>query len=865
MPIIIHSKDQNLDWARWNIYPDQFVPAKEKETDDWIKSNMDYFANVAYSQFIKGKDTFVNNYNLVKGILRPEDFYIDDDHLGSDSEMRSFTETLIRNAELPGYVKHYSILNPPLNTMLGELSKRPDTVRIKAFDEDSKNEELQFKTEILQQYIIENAKSTLRTQIAMQGGEEVNEEELQQLTLEKVQEYLTDYTSTAEKWANHVLSALKMELNTKEISEDCFRDLLICSREFYHIFETNGKLGIGAENLNPKNVWFLTLPDKKYIKDAFAAGTVHVMELSEIIERFNLDKKEIDHLRKGVRELSLFSPRESNFENPTTSGWDSIKYDTYSPYIVQQRLLVESMLKENVDPLNDFLGLSSNVNTFGNKYVVVQAYWCSKMKIGKVTYIDEAGEEQTTIVDESYKKIPNEISVEWNYINRWYKGYKIGSDVYNVEPFELLDYCPIIGVVHEIKNINEAKSLVDMLKPYQILYNVCMNQLYKLLEKEVGNVYLTSIRHIPTPKDGDAQDALDIWEEEARKRGVVIVDDSPENMKSPSNFNMFKNIDWTRTSEIQSRYTLAMQLKIEAWELVGITRERTGGVAATQTATGTNAALSQSYAQTENYFAQHEYVLNDFYQALLDAAQHTEVKKPWSTISYVNTEGEQGFIQVNSEELSMRDLKVFVTNRANDQRAFEELKTLAQPMLQNGATPYEISNLYTTNSIRKLRQVFKESQDRLAAIQQREQELKQAELEQAQEQFQIQLEQQRNDILEQREYEAEEAELERLNKKEIALINAAAKERAGYAPTPDAGDEQMAEMTKISIEADYKDREHQLKLAQVQQKAKEANDFVAMELKKIQLQREKMKNDVALKKMDIKAKKAQAAKKPKAK
>ena len=50
-----------------------------------------------------------------------------------------------------------------------------------------------------------------------------------------------------------------------------------------------------------------------------------------------------------------------------------------------------------------------------------------------------------------------------------------------------------------------------------------------------------SIRHIPIPKDGDAQDALDIWEMEARNRGVVFIDDSPENLKSPSSsFNQLQ-------------------------------------------------------------------------------------------------------------------------------------------------------------------------------------------------------------------------------------------------------------------------------------------------------------------------------------
>lgn len=854
MAIILHTKDQNLDWARWNLYPDQFVPEKQKDSNDWIKSNMDYFANVAYSQFIKGRDTFVNNYNLVKGILRKSDFYLDDDN----QEMKSFTETLVRDVELPNYVRHYPILNPPLNTMLGELSKRPDQTRVKAFDEDSKNEELQFKTEALQQFIMENAKQKI-TMMLSQQGQQLDPEEVKKAIQQHVQEYITDYTSTAEKWANHVLEAMKVELNLKEVSEDSFRDLLICSREFLHIYENAGKLGFGVENLNPKNVWFLTLPDKKYIKDAFAAGMVHVMELSEIIERFDLDKKEIDHLRDGVRELSLFSPRESNFESSQTSGWDSIKYDTYSPLIVQQRLLIESELKENVDPLNDFLGLSSNVNTFGNKYVVVQAYWCSKKKVGKLTYTDEKGEEQITLVDESYKKIPTEISIEWNYINQWWKGFKIGSDVYRVEAFKMLDYCPIIGVVHEIKNIDEARSLIDLLKPYQILYNVCLNQLYKLLEKEVGNVYLTSIRHIPIPKDGDGQDAIDIWEEDARKRGVVFIDDSPENLKSPSNFNMFKNVDLTRTSEIQSRYQLAMQLKAEAWELVGITRERAGAVAATQTATGTNTALSQSYAQTEPYFAQHEYVMNDVFQAILDAAQYTETQKPYSTISYVNTEGEQAFIKVNSEDLKMKDLKVFVTSRPEDQKVFQELRQLSQAMLQNGATPYDISVLYTTNSIRQMKQIFKSIKDKMEEIQQQQQELEEQKVEQEKEQFQAQQQSEAEQHQADQAFEAEQNELDRESKERIAANSERSKQTISRMSM--ANDASNFDASNFAQDSQDADREHLLKQQAFQEQQRKNLEDNQLAREKLAAERERTRAQIAMKKMDAAKKKAAAKKK----
>ncbi len=560
-----------------------------------------------------------------------EDFY-------QEPQVKSFTEMLTADLQLPAYVKHYSIITTPINELVGEISKRPDAFRVKAFDDDSQSEELEFKTELLQNYVISQAKQQLAEKLAM-SGEEIDEEQLNQMTLDDVKDELDSYTAVAEKWANHVLTCQKADFNLKEKSEDAFRDMLISAREYYHIYEDNSKMGYNVEVANPKNTWFLTTPDRKYISDptgraqgAYAAGTVQVMELSEIIESIpDLTKEEIDHLRSSLQDYGLINVRESNLGNPNVSpGIDSVTYDTYDPLVLQTRMIIESEMKENNDGLKDFLGLTSNVSSFGYKYVVVRAYWLSKKKIGKLIYLDELGNEQSTLVDENYKSgtIPTEQSLEWGWINQWYQGIKIGPDIYHIKPFKLLNYCPIIGITYEVKN-TEAKSLVDLMKPFQVLYNVCMNQLYKLLEKEVGKVYLTSIRHVPVPKDGDAQDALDVWEMEARNRGVVFIDDSPENLKSPSSFNQFRDIDLTRTQEIQSRYQLAMQLKTECWELVGISRQRLGSVTASESATGTNAALQQSYSQTEPLFVAHEYVMG---QKVNPISFRLSINKNWDSM-----------------------------------------------------------------------------------------------------------------------------------------------------------------------------------------------------------------------------------------
>jgi len=848
MPIIRYTKDATIRYAYLNIFPDQFKTDKEKQDESWVKNTMDYFANKAYAEYVKNRDTFVKNYDLIKGILRPEDFY-------QEQDVKSFTEMLQSDLELPAYVKHYSIITTPVNELVGEISKRPNTYSIKAFDDDSKAEELEYKTQLLQDYVMNQVKQDILQKAAMRG-EEIDEEQLNQMTMEQVKEDLDSYTSVAEKWANHILTATKAEFNLKEKSEDAFRDMMITAREFYHIYEDNSKTGYNIEVCNPKNTWFLTTPDRKYISDvtgraqgAYAAGTVMVMELSEIIETFPfITKEEIDHLRSSLQDYGLINVRESNLGNPNaTPGTDSVQYDTYDPLVLRTRMIIESEMKENNDGLKDFLGLTSNVSSFGYKYVVVRAYWISKKKIGKLIFLDEMGNEQSILVDESYKSntIPTQQSLEWGWVNQWYEGVKIGPDIYHIKPYKLLPYCPIIGLTHEVKN-TEAKSLVDLMKPFQVIYNVCMNQLFKLLEKEIGKVYLTSIRHIPVPKDGDAQDALDMWELEARNRGVVFIDDSPENLKAPSSFNQFRDIDLTRTQEIQSRYTLAQQMKNECWELIGMSKQRMGSISASESATGTNAALTQSYSQTEPLFVAHEYVLGQLYQAVIDASLYVESKKPQSTISYITSKGESAFVEVNGTDLRFRDLKVFATNRPEDKKMFEEIRQLSQAVIQNGGSLYDIIELYSTDSVRQMKKVFKTLKDRQEQMQDQQQQMQQQQQQAQQEQAQAQLAQQQQQHEEQMAHDDYQKQLDRLSKEKIAIISATgygnvAAEDVDQNAVPD-----VLEMSKLSHEQEKAAKDYQLKMQDIQLKNKQSNDKMALEREKLQVARENQKNDLEI-------------------
>lgn len=832
MAIITHTKEQPNYLQYLNNYPNQRVSDKVKQSDDWVKNTMDYFESEGLKQYFRNKETFAKNYNLVKGILTREDFF-------EEPEVKSLVDTILAGEELPSYVKHYPILNPPINSMVGEMSKRPDNAKVKAVDSDSQSQELQFKTDILIQYATQVIKQ-ININKAAQQGLDINSPEVMdqvdQLTSQKVQEEIDNYTSVAEKWANKILESCKIDFNMKELSEEGMRDLTIGSREFFHVFEDNSNLGFSVECVNTKKVWGLKVQDKKYSRDWYAGGIVDVMELSEIIHKFDLTEDEIDNLENKVKENNLISPKESNLFNGK-SGLSSIDYNTYDLTVVRERMLAEADLMADGPSIDDFLGTNSRTSAHGSKFTVNQVYWISKKKVGKLTYVGENGQIQSLLVDENYKKIDTQISIEWTWENQWYKGVKIGPEVYKVEPFYLLDYLPIIGVIHEIKNVDEARSLVDLMKPLQVIYNICWNQIFRLLEKEIGNVFLGSLRHIPTAKDGDPQDSEEVWMMEAMEKGILMVDDSPENLKAPSAFNQFKNIDLTRSAEIQSRVNLAVQVKLECWELVGFSPQRLGKFQATETATASNAALDQSYTQTAPYFVQHEYVMNQVYQGIIDAAQYVQSQNPLSTLSYITNEGENSFIQVTGAEIRLPDLKVFVTSRAEDQKFFQDMRNLGQAILQNGGSPYEIAQLYSTNSVRQMKQIFKSLRDKNDQMQQQQQQLEQQQIQQQSEQFSAQQQLQQNLEQQKMTHESYENALQRLSNEKIAAI-AASKETGssiatGSTPTLDINSILTQEATVTS--------QYNLQMAKLQGDAAKLNTTIAIENEKIKIDKEKLK------------------------
>lgn len=677
-----------------SVYPNLFVDKKEREEESYIVSLNNYFTSIALRQYEENLKTFAKNYVFLKGDLTQEDFYED-----LEPDAKAFMSDITKNQGLPKYIQNYSIMNQPINTIKGELSRRPDTHFIRAFDEYSQSERFKSIQSTLMSFFVQKIQDEKLMEFQNQGLD-INDEqvfqEFERQTEEELSEKIDDVTLMVEKWANRMLENMKMQFNTKMLGEDGFDDLIKTGRIRYHIYEDGSDLGFNVENVNPKNVFVLKHKDKKFLKDAYVAGIIDTYEIGELIQRFKLTKDEVDALM-----VTQHGPNwNSKKRKASGAGINSISYDTRTdPFYEYSEMLVDADMEVRQE-FEVYMGLRSST-TFGDKFLAVQTYVKGKLRIGKLTYLDEEGIPQVMPVDENYKKgmHPGEMDLEWYYVDQWFKAINIANTLYSYEPVEFIDTLPLIGGDFEPRN-SKVKGFVDLMKPYQVLYNVIVNQIFRLLEKEIGVVYNVVLKKIPVLRDGDHEDAIDVWEAEARERGVVFEDDSVENMGTPgNNTNNSRPIDLTRSREIQNRWELAERVKLMCWELAGFNRERLGAVAASQTAYGTQAAMSNSYSQTEPWFTFHGYVMNDLYQSILDACQYYESGRN-STISFISDDGSTTLMDLVGSDFSLVDLRVFMTNRTEDYETLSNLRNLSQAMMQNGMSAYDISLINTSKSIR---------------------------------------------------------------------------------------------------------------------------------------------------------------------
>ena len=817
--------------------PIQFLPYSKKDKD-WAAWNIDWL-ELQGVEFLKiNSRKLLKNYKLAKGIIDKTDYIV-----AEDNEQRDLIEVLTQEDSSALELKFYPIIPNVINVLSGEFSKRYNKVQFRAVDDTSYNEMLEQKRSLIEENLLVEAQSKLIAKMVAMGANPEDPEMQQQLapenlkTLPEIEDFFAkDYRSMVEEWASHQYNVDEERFKMAELEERAFKDMLITDREFWH-FKMNED-DYEVELWNPVLTFYQKSPDSRYISQGNFVGKLDLMTVADVIDKYGYLMSE-----KQLKSLQEIYPAKSSIYQINGYQNDGTYYDATKSHAwntnmpgLDYRRHVTNMYHDpskGNDILNAILREGDDVNSWGEQDLmrVCTTYWKTQRKVGHLIYITPEGEVIQRIVDETYKithkpfydtsvfknKTKENLlegeHIDWIWINEVWGGVKIGpnSPAFwrtnvgdNIDPIYLginrktpgripfqfkgdstLYGCklPVEGRVFSDRN-TKSTSLVDLMKAYQVGYNMVNNQIADILVDELGTVIMFDQNALPRHSMGED------WGKGNYAKAYVAMKDfqmlpldtSITNTENATNFNHYQVLNMEQSNRLMTRVNLANYFKQQSFEAIGITPERLGTAMANQTATGVTQALNQSYAQTEIYFNQHsDHLMPRVHKMRTDLAQYYHSTNPSVRLSYITTEAEKVNFSINGTDLLLRDFNIFATTKTNHRAVLDQLKQLAVTNNTTGASIFDLGNIIKADSISEISNILKKAEEKQAAIRQEEMQNQQKMQEQA-----IQAKNQEDRM--KLEFEASENEKERQKDILVAEIRS-----AGYGAQSDIDENQMSD------------------------------------------------------------------------
>lgn len=817
--------------------PIQFLPAKKKN-DDWYAWNIDWLELQGIEFIRQNARKLLKNYKLAKGIIDKSDYIVEE-----DNDYKELMDVLTKEDQSALELKFYPIIPNVINVLTGEFSNRFSKVQFRAVDDTSYNEMLEDKRAMVEENLLADATAKLTAKMVEMGMDPSSEEAQQQLnpeaikSLPEIEDFFSkDYRSLVEEWASHQLKVDEERFKMQELEERGFRDMLITDREFWHFKMLEDDYDI--ELWNPVLTFYQKSPDVRYIANSNYTGKIDLMTVSDVIDKYGylMTEKQLHSLqeiypaRSAQYQVNGMQNDGSYYDASRSHAWNTEMPGL--PY----RQFVSNWSDDPAkggDIVSMILNEGEDVGTWGESELmrITTTYWKTQRKLGHLTRIKENGEMIQEVIDENYKITEKPIydntifkqktrenllqgeHIDWIWINEVCGGVKIGPNLPafwrsnmgdNINPIYLginrtkpgripfqfkgdstLYGCklPVEGRVFSDRN-TKSTSLVDLMKAYQVGYNMVNNQIADILVDELGTVIMFDQNALPRHSMGEDWGKHNYAKAYAAMKdfSMLPLDTSITNTENATNFNHYQTLNLEQTNRIMSRIQLANYFKQQAFDAIGVNPQRMGAPIAQETATGVLNAMNQSYAQTEMYFTQHaDQLMPRVHEMRTDLAQFYQSTKPSVRLSYITSEAEKVNFVINGTDLLMRDFNIFTTTKANHRQILEQLKQMAIQNNTTGASIYDLGNVIKAESIAEVSDILKDAEMKTQA--QKQQEMQQ---QQQMQQEQLQAQQQQ----EQMRIQAEAAEAEKERQKDITVAEIRS---AGYGAQSDINQNQVSD------------------------------------------------------------------------
>jgi len=762
--------------------PLQFLPKKEKN-QEWTAWNMDWLEWNGLKQIRRNARRLMKNYKLAKGVIDRGDYMIEE-----SNEMQDLVDTLTKEDPTVLELKFYPIIPNVMNVLTAEFAKRNTKITFHAKDEYSYNEQLEQKRVQVEQVLLQRAEEKLMARMIEQGLDqndpEVQAQMQQQLspenlkTLPEIQNFFDkDYRSMVEQWAMHQTKIDEERFKMDELEERGFRDMLITDREFWHLKMMEDDYDI--ELWNPVTTFYHKSAEARYISQGNWVGRIEMMTIADVIDKYGyaMTQEQLESIESIYPVRSAGYPLQG-YQNDG-SYYDATKsheWNTNMPSLAYRQFtsMYDNFVFNGGDIINWIMAEGEDYAPMGAAFLlrVTTAYWKSQRKVGHLTKIGENGEVVTDIISEDYLVTDKPIydttliknktkdtlifgeHIDWIWINQVYGGVKIGpnhpsfwgmNNPGGVNPMYLgidqnkmgplkfqfkgdstLYGCklPVEGAVFNDRN-TRSTSMVDLMKPFQIGYNIVNNQIADILIDELGTVIMLDQNALPKRSLGEDWGKNNFAKAYVAMKNFQILplDTSIANTENSISQNPFQVMNLEQTNRMMSRIQMANYFKQQCFELIGITPQRLGQqMGQIDTAKGVEQALIGSFAQTENYFIQHcDNLMPRVHQMRTDLAMFYNSTKPSLRLQYITSDDEKVNFEMNGTDLLLRDLNIFATTKSNQRAILEQMKQLAASNNTAGASIYDLGTVMQAESMGELTNSLKGIDRKTAAIRQEEQ------------------------------------------------------------------------------------------------------------------------------------------------
>ncbi len=663
------------------------------------------------------------NYDLYNGKFDKKDLEYVTDPLGLGGV-----------AELPATLQYYDVASPIFNLLLGEETKRAFSYVVRSVNEEAigqKEEEKKKAVVGVFQNLMEQSMQTYMEQQQQPS----NQEEMQKLMseaqqnipeeLKRIQKYFDyDYQDMNESVAHKLLTYFEKQQKLKTKFNKGWEDALIAGEEIYCIEEVSNEPVV--RNVNPLEFYCLLPHNSDLIDHADIIVEDTWMSVNTIIDNYyedltptQIDKLEKEHGNRG----SMQSNSLLNYPSP-------------------EKMFIENREGEEGNIFN-YYDQDGNIR-------VTKVIWKSMRKIGKLSYTDDLGMLQETIVTESYKPdIEAGEKLESMWISEYWEGTKLGEDIYiHIRPrpnqfrhIDNLSTCSsgYVGTVYNSNN-SQSVSLMDRLVPWIYLYITMWYRLELAIAANQGKIALIDLSLVP---DGWE---VEKWMYYAQSMKFGFVDSFNEGKKGQSTGKLAGNIstqnkvlDMETGNHIQQHVQLLDFVEQKIHTLSGVTPQRMGSISNSELVGNTQRAVVQSSHITEKLFEIHNETKVRVMESLLNVSKDL-YKGKTKRFQYMTDELANVVFSMQGDQISNSEYGLFVSNSARDTMALDALKQLTHAALQNDQISLsDVISIYNSNSLSdtrvKLKKAEKENDQKQA-----EQQQQQMQMQQQQQQMQMQFE-----------------------------------------------------------------------------------------------------------------------------